>query len=323
PLDVQNLAPQRQDRLEAPVAPLLRGAAGGSALDQEELRDLRVPLRAVGELARERRAVESALAPGQVPGLARGLARVRGLDALVDDSPSLPRVLLEVGRELVVDDLLDPPLDVRRDQLVLGLRGELRIFDLDRDDRGQPLANVLAGQVLLERLQEPGLRCPGVDRARQRALESDQVSAAIAVVDRVGEAVEQLLITLVPLERDLDDLLAGTVVPLLDQMDRRRVERRLVAVQMLDERADAAGVREVGFLARALVGQMDEDSAVQKRQLAESLGERLVVELEDREDRRIRPEADLGPALLRRADRADRRFGEASVVGLKPDGAVA
>src|SRR5204862_2248579 len=97
-LDVQDLALERQDGLEAPVAPLLRRAAGGITLDQVELRRLGVALRAVGELAGEVRGVQGALAPGEVARLARRLPGVRRLDALPDDPPRLLRPLREALR---------------------------------------------------------------------------------------------------------------------------------------------------------------------------------------------------------------------------------
>ena len=54
PLDVEDLAPQRQDRLVFAVARLLGRTAGRVALDQEQLRARRVAFLAVGELARQR-----------------------------------------------------------------------------------------------------------------------------------------------------------------------------------------------------------------------------------------------------------------------------
>src|SRR3546814_8724033 len=53
PLDVQDLAAQRQDRLRLAVPSLLRRAAGAVALDQEQLGLRRVALLAVGHLAGE------------------------------------------------------------------------------------------------------------------------------------------------------------------------------------------------------------------------------------------------------------------------------
>ena len=54
PLDVEDLAAQRQDRLVGAVARLLGRAAGGIALDEEQLALRRIALLAVGELAGQR-----------------------------------------------------------------------------------------------------------------------------------------------------------------------------------------------------------------------------------------------------------------------------
>ena len=105
-LDVEDLAAQRQDRLRVAVAALLGRAAGGVALDDEDLGQRRVLDRAVGELARQARVLERALAARQVARLARGRARLRGLDGLADDRARLLRVLLEELGELRVDDRL-------------------------------------------------------------------------------------------------------------------------------------------------------------------------------------------------------------------------
>ena len=84
-LDVQDLALERQDGLEAPVAPLLGRAAGRVALDDVDLAERGIALLAVGELARQRAAVERALAPDELARLARRLARARRVDRLHDD----------------------------------------------------------------------------------------------------------------------------------------------------------------------------------------------------------------------------------------------
>src|SRR6185369_14842875 len=51
-LDVQNLALERQDRLETAVPTLLRGAAGGLALDNVKLASRRIALLTISKLAR-------------------------------------------------------------------------------------------------------------------------------------------------------------------------------------------------------------------------------------------------------------------------------
>ena len=85
PLDVEDLAAQRQDRLELAVAALLGRAAGGVALDDVDLAQRRVLLLAVGELAGQAHAVEHALAARHLARLARRFAGARGVDDLAAD----------------------------------------------------------------------------------------------------------------------------------------------------------------------------------------------------------------------------------------------
>src|ERR1700730_6345233 len=120
-LDIEDLALERQDRLEAPVAALLGRAAGAVALDDEELALGRVALLAVGELSRQIGDVERALAPGQVARLARRLACGGRLDDLGYDLSGVGRMLLEALPQLVADDAFDRRTNVGRDELVLGL----------------------------------------------------------------------------------------------------------------------------------------------------------------------------------------------------------
>ena len=111
-LDVQDLALDRQDRLEAPIAALLGRPAGRIALDDVDLALRRIALLAVGELAGQRAAVERALAAHEIARLARRLARAGGVDCLPDDLLGDGRVLFEERAEPVVDDRLDDALDL-------------------------------------------------------------------------------------------------------------------------------------------------------------------------------------------------------------------
>src|SRR6185503_10769460 len=128
-----------------------------------------------------------------------------------------------------------------------------------------------------------------------------------------------LLVAVVPLQRDLRRLLAFTVVAHVAEVDGRRVERVLGAVQVLDEAGDAALVAELGGAAAALVLDLDEHAAVQERLLAHPLRQGVVVELEDGEDLRVGSEADLGAGAVALADRLDRLLWDAAVVDLVPD----
>jgi hypothetical protein len=143
-----------------------------------------------------------------------------------------------------------------------------------------------------------GCSCPRrVDRARQRRAEAGEVRAAFVRVDVVGERVDRLGVAVVPLQRDLD----VDAVLLAVHVDRLVVDGRLVLVQVLDERDDAAFVVELVALAVALVVERDRDAAVQERELAQPLRERVEAELGGLEDLRVGLERDLGAALLRRA----------------------
>ena len=85
---------ERKDGLKAPVATLLRAAAGALSLDDVDLALRRVFLLAVGELAGQRRDVERALAD-DLARFARGFARLGREHRLVDDLARGGRVLLE------------------------------------------------------------------------------------------------------------------------------------------------------------------------------------------------------------------------------------
>ena len=244
----------------------------------------RVALLAVGQLARQRRRIERALALHHLARLAGRVARARRQHGLLDDLLRLARVLLEEPPELLVDDALDDPLDLRRHQLVLRLVAELRIGVLDRDDRRQPLADVVAAQARLQILEQPRRLRVGVHGARERGAEAGQVRAAVLVLDVVREAVDRLLVGVVPLQRDVD----LRAVHLAQHRNRLVVDGRLRRVQIGDELRDAALELELVRLVGALVADRDRQAAVQVRQLLEPLGQDLERELRALEDLRDR-----------------------------------
>ena len=102
-LDIQDLAAQRQHRLEFAIAALLGGAAGAVTLDDEQFGLGRIALLAIGELAGQRGDVERALAAGQFARLARGFARGGGFDHLADDGLGFARMHLEPVLHRLVD----------------------------------------------------------------------------------------------------------------------------------------------------------------------------------------------------------------------------
>ena len=123
-----------------------------------ELAPRRVALLAVGQLARQRHAFERALADDEVARLAGGLAGAGGRQALLDDPPAVGGVLVQVLRRGLGDGRLDLALDLGVAELGLGLALELRLGQLDADDRGQALADVVAGEVGVVVLEDAALR---------------------------------------------------------------------------------------------------------------------------------------------------------------------
>ena len=203
PLDVQDLAADRQDRLEPRVARLLGAAAGAVTLDDEQLGLFGIARRAVGELARHRRRLEQRLAAREV---ARGPRRdpgPRGLQALLHRGLALGRVLFEPVGELLVGDPLDEGADLGVAELGLGLAFELRVAQLHRDDRGETLADVLAEKVLVLLLEVALVARVAVEHVGEGLLEALFVHAALGRRDVVRERVQTLVVAGVPLQREL------------------------------------------------------------------------------------------------------------------------
>jgi len=126
------------------------------------------------------------------------------------------------------------------------------------------LMTAVALERLVVLLEDPVRHRVGVDRARERGLEADQVRAALDRVDVVGEGVHVLRVALVPLQRDFH---LDAVAPAL-QVDDVGMDWRLRFVQVLHEGDDAALVEELVRLLVALVVDRDVDAAIQERQLA-------------------------------------------------------
>src|SRR5580704_2487658 len=74
--DVEDFTLERQDRLRASIASLLRGAAGGIALYYKHFPQRGILFLTLCVLARHSRAIERALAAGHLSRLARGFARI-------------------------------------------------------------------------------------------------------------------------------------------------------------------------------------------------------------------------------------------------------
>ncbi len=113
-------------------------------------------------------------------------------------------MLLEPLPQPVVGRPLDHGTHRHVTQLRLGLTLKLRVGQLDRDDRGQALTDVLALKVGLLLLQVALLAGVPVERVGERLLEALLVHAAFDRVDAVGKAVQTVgVVAGVPLKGDL------------------------------------------------------------------------------------------------------------------------
>ena len=257
---VQNLALERQNGLKAPVAALFGRATGGIALDQEQLRQRRILLLAIGKFAGQAGNVERTLAPGHLAGAARGLAGTGGIDDLAGNGAGFTGIFQQVFLQFLGHRRLDRRLDLGGHQLVLGLRGKLGIMQLDRQHRGQALAGVVAAGFDLSLFQNPFRFHVLVQGAGQGAAQASEMGAAIALRDVVGEAEYAFLIGIVPLHRQFDlHIVAGGA-----QVEHAVVQGVFVAVKVLDEGPDAALVFEAVGAAAAFVAQLDAHPGIQK-----------------------------------------------------------
>ena len=177
---------------------------------------------AVGQLARQRPGLQEGLAPGEVARLARGDAGLGGAGRLGEDALGVAGVLFEPGGELRVDRGLDQRSHGGVPQLGLGLTLELRVAELDRQDRDEALANVFADQVVFLLLEQALGARPAVEHVGEGLLEPLLVHAALVGVDRVGERVQRLGVGGGPLHRELDlTVVGGAGLDRDDLVDRR------------------------------------------------------------------------------------------------------
>src|SRR5206468_10687960 len=140
-----------------------------------------------------------------------------------------------------------------------------------------------------------------------------------AGVDVVREREDALLVAVVVLQRHLD--LDVALLALEEQ--HLRMQRGLVLVQVLDELDDPALVEERVAPRIALVLDDDLEAAVQERQLAQTIAERVEREGRLLEDRRRRLEADDRAGLLGRPGRRERARRDAELTAPGPLLAVA
>ena len=143
------------------------------------------------------------------------------------------------------------------------------------------------------------------------------MGAAVGVVLIVGVAADPLFIGRRVLQRDfhfdrVELVVRVDVIDDLEDVDGR-VEDILVAVQPRHVLGDTSLVEEVRLLADALVLEGDGEAAIEKRQLAHAVFERVVLERGVGEDLGVGPEGDLGAGMVGRAHVLQGGAGDAAI----------
>ena len=249
----------------------------------------------------------------------RARAAVRHLSTILRPSPGLRSS--HSGIALLSDTSTNERISVLP-SLVLVWPSNWGCLHLDRQDRRQPFADVLAlqGRVLV--LDEVLGLGEVVDGAGERPPQPLFVGAAFVGVDVVGEGEDRLGVPAGPLHRQFQlTVLAGRF-----DVEDPAVQGFARAVEVLDEVDEPALVFEdLVFSVRiTLVDQLDLEALVEEGHLLESGGDRGVAVLGGfREDVGIGPEGDGGARSLGRLPLLDRRLWLAEVIGLGPLEAVA
>ena len=287
-LDVEHLAPQRQDGLDVGVPAHLGRAACRIALHDEQFGLAGVLLVAVGQFAGHAVGFQRALAAYQVPGLLGGGAGAGRLGGLLQNGLGGGGVFLKELAQGLVDEVAHQALDEGVAQLGLGLALELGFLQFDADDRDDALARVGAGEVLVLVFEDALGAGVLVEGAGQRQLEALLMGAALGGVHVVGEAQQQLVVAVVVV---LQGHLGHGALALALHIDDLGGQGGQVPAfaQVADEGADAALIAH-GFPAffglvlflgravryRALVGEGDAHPAVEEGFFPQALEQHVV-----------------------------------------------
>ncbi len=207
-----------------------------------------------------------------------------------------------VGQALV-DHLLHKGLGDRVAQLGLGLALKLGLAQLDGDDGGEALTDVVAREVLVLVLEDALVARVAIDQRGHGGTEAFLVRAAFSGGDRVGVREHRLRVSVGPLQRKLDGDLVLHVLG-LDADDLGVHQLGLLHGVEVRNVVDEAALVHIGDAARggcllvvvprdvvgAFVDERDAQALVEERHLLEAGAQRLEVIVGGLEDRRVRPE---------------------------------
>ena len=200
---VEHLATKRQDRLRPPVSPLLRRAAGRVALNDEELRVVRIARTAVRQLARQVELVaHRLLTPHLVGRRTRCRTGTRGLQDAEGNGVARTRILVQVTLQLRPDQRTHRRLHLGVVQPILRLTLELRIGQEDIHDRDDAFTRVTPLHLKATRNRVVRLEVVH-QRIRNAVTEARLMRPTIRRRDAIGERQHHLVGALRPLQHHI------------------------------------------------------------------------------------------------------------------------
>ena len=290
---------KRQDRLRLLVAAHLGAAAGGIALDEEQLVEREIAALAIGELAGQH---GHARAPLLLDLLARALARLRLADDEIGEPPAVLDVLVEPELERGPHAVRDQAQRLAAVQPLLDLALELRIEHLGREDEAGAREDVLGHH--LDALRQQAVHVDeALDGVEQAVLQARFVRAAGDGRDQVDVALPHGVAVLgegdAPARalagRDVLALAAvGVMVAFEERNDRVGGER---LHQVVREAGGVEPVVPLALAAAALDRQRDLDARHQHRLAAQQVRQLGAWQLGALEVARIGPDANPRAAL--------------------------
>ena len=214
----------------------------------------------------------------------------------MDDLARFLRVLLKPLHQLVVGRTLDERTHGDVAELALGLTFELRFGQTHGNDAGQTFTNVFTEKVFVLLFEKAALFGVLVDRISQSLTETFFVHTTFGGRNAVGEGVNRLVETGVPLECDFDFLRLFGGFEVADLAE----ERFLRGVEVTYVVDDAAVVlkRLLHLLAGALIGEANLETLVQEGHDLKSLDHRLRTKINFFEDGGVRVEGHRGAGTV-------------------------
>ena len=244
-LDVEDLAANWEDRLGTRIAGGDSRTTSGVAFNDEQFAFLGIATGAIFEFVGHAGAFERGLTSCRVASVPCGEASPCSKGCFPNNLASLGGILFKPVAEKFVRGFFDQRTHGNIAQLAFGLAFELWIAQFHRNDCGQTLTNVVAGEVFFLLFKKR--LCPGVlvHHIRDGLFEAFFVHAAFDGGNAVCEGVHPVGVEAsVPLEGDFDFLVFFGLFVVADLLVQRFFRR----VQVANEVNDAALVFEDDWL---------------------------------------------------------------------------